>query len=64
MNSIVLDYKLYVIYNSPKLGRDVIEEFKFHSKEALNEAYKDIVIKNHELGVEYVRYDFEIHIKA
>ncbi|MCH5460849.1 hypothetical protein [Bacillus cereus] len=55
-------YKLIVIYNSPKLGRDVIEEFPFTSKEKFNEAYKDIAIKNHELGVEHVKYDFEISV--
>lgn len=53
-------YKLIVIYNSPKLDRDVTEEFTFASKEKFNEAYKDIAIANHELGVEHMKYDFEI----
>ncbi|WP_176522330.1 hypothetical protein [Bacillus cereus] len=57
-------YKLIVVYNSPKLGREVTEEFPFVSKEKFNEAYKEIVIKNHELGVEYVKYDFEIDVKV
>ncbi|HDR8003405.1 hypothetical protein OWP19_23525 [Bacillus cereus] len=55
-------YKLIIIYNSPKLGRDVIEEFTFETKEKFNAAYKDIVIKNHELGVEHVKYDFELTV--
>ncbi|HFK1767231.1 TPA: hypothetical protein ACGXQA_005895 [Bacillus mobilis] len=57
-------YKLIVVYNSPNLGREVTEEFPFVSKEKFNKAYKEIVIKNHELGVEHVKYDFEIDVKV
>ncbi|WP_413565452.1 hypothetical protein [Bacillus sp. 3P20] len=55
-------YKLIVLYNSPKLDMDVKEEFTFDTKEKFNSAYKGIVLKNHELGVEHVEYDFEINI--
>ncbi|HDR4948547.1 TPA: hypothetical protein QCR51_005138 [Bacillus cereus] len=55
-------YKLIVVYNSPKLDMDVKEEFTYDSKEKFNKAYKEIVLANHELGVEHVKYDFEINI--
>ncbi|WP_167332920.1 hypothetical protein [Bacillus gaemokensis] len=57
-------YKLIVTYNSPKLEKEVVEEFTFKTKDEFNEGYKDIVIQNYKLGVEYVKYDFEFTLKV
>lgn len=52
-------WEIEIKYTSPKLGRPVYENFKRPTKPEAMKTLKEIIIKNHVLGVEHVEYDIK-----